>query len=52
MRSCLVVSCDADLAGQTIDVTVLADPDAGSLECHENNNGTVYHDVGCGNIPY
>ena len=40
------------LAGQIIDVFVEVDPDAETAECHENNNGALYQNVGCGNIPY
>jgi hypothetical protein len=49
---CLVVSCEADLAGQVVDVFVQVDPDAETAECHEQNNGALYQNVGCGNIPY
>ena len=48
---CMVVSCEADLEGQNISVFVQVDPDGATTECHENNNGALYNNVGCGNIP-
>lgn len=49
---CLVVSCEADLGGQTIDVFVMVDPDGVTSECYEANNGALYQGVACGNIPF
>jgi len=49
---CMVVSCDADLGGQTIDVFVMVDPDGLTTECYEANNAALYQGVACGNIPY
>lgn len=49
---CLVVSCDADLGGQMIDVFVMVDPDGTTIECYEANNGALYQGVACGNIPF
>lgn len=49
---CMVVSCEADLQGQTIDVFVMVDPDGATTECHEANNGALYQGVACGNIPF
>jgi hypothetical protein len=49
---CMVVSCEADLGGQTIDVFVMVDPDGATAECYEANNGALYQGVACGNIPY
>jgi hypothetical protein len=48
---CTVVSCQADLGGQTVDVFVKVDPNSLSPECHENNNAAVYKGVGCGLVP-
>lgn len=48
---CTVVSCEADLGGQTKDVFVKVDPANLSKECHENNNAAVYRGVGCGLMP-
>jgi hypothetical protein len=48
---CTIVSCQADLGGQTIDVFVKVDPQSLSKECHENNNSAVYYGVGCGLVP-
>jgi hypothetical protein len=49
---CMVVSCEADLQGQTIDVFVMVDPDNTTSECYEANNGALYQGVACGNIPF
>ncbi len=49
---CMVVSCEADLEGQTVDVFVMVDPDSATLECHEANNGALYRGVACGYIPF
>ena len=48
---CLVVSCEADLGGKTIDVYVKVDPKGQSAECWEENNTALYHGVACGLIP-
>ncbi len=48
---CTIVSCQADLQGQTKDVYVKVDPQNLSKECHENNNAAVYKGVGCGLVP-
>ncbi len=48
---CIVVSCDADLGGATIDVFVKVDPQGLATECHENNNAAVYRGVACGAVP-
>ena len=51
VAECTVVSCQSDLAGKTIDMFVLVDPDAATDECHENNNAALYRGVACGKIP-
>jgi hypothetical protein len=48
---CMVVSCQADIAGKTIDVFVKVDPMGLSSECWEQNNSAVYHGVACGQVP-
>lgn len=48
---CSVVSCEAELGGEVIDVFVKVDPQGLSKECHENNNAAVYKGVGCGLVP-
>jgi FG-GAP repeat len=49
---CMVVSCDADLGGKTVDVFVKVDPQSLSEECHENNNAALYKGVACGQVPH
>lgn len=48
---CYVVSCEADLGGEVIDVFVKVDPDGNTTECWENNNAALYKGVGCGQVP-
>ncbi len=48
---CTIVSCKADLKGDTIDVFVKVDPQGLSKECHENNNAAIYRGVACGVVP-
>ena len=52
VSECMVVSCDADLGGKTIDVFVKVDPQGLSAECHENNNAALYKGVACGLVPH
>jgi hypothetical protein len=47
----MVVSCQADIAGKTIDVFVKVDPMGLSSECWEQNNSAIYHGVACGQVP-
>ena len=49
---CTIVSCQADLGGQTIDVFVMVDPQSQTNECYENNNAALYHGVACGQVPH
>jgi hypothetical protein len=51
VAECLVVSCQADLAGKTIDVFVKVDPQGLSAECWEQNNTALYKGVACGQVP-
>ena len=48
---CTIVSCKADLGGETVDVFVKVDPQSLSKECHENNNAALYRGVACGAVP-
>lgn len=48
---CTIVSCQADLKGDTVDVFVKVDPQSLSKECHENNNAALYRGVACGAVP-
>ncbi len=48
---CLVVSCQAELGGKTIDVFVKVDPKSQSKECWEQNNAALYKGVACGQVP-
>jgi hypothetical protein len=48
---CTIVSCQADLKGDTVDVFVKVDPQGLSKECHENNNAAIYRGVACGAVP-
>lgn len=48
---CFVVSCQADLGGQTIDVFIKVDPQGLSEECWELNNTALYKGVACGQVP-
>ncbi|MBM4374498.1 MAG: hypothetical protein FJ095_05385 [Deltaproteobacteria bacterium] len=48
---CLVVGCNATIGDKIIDVLVLVDPDSLTEECHEQNNGALYSNVGCGQKP-
>jgi hypothetical protein len=49
---CMVVSCQADLGGKTIDVFVKVDPKGSSKECWEENNTALYEGVACGLVPH
>ena len=51
VSECLVVSCQADLGGKTIDVFVKVDPQGLSEECWETNNFALYKGVACGKMP-
>jgi len=51
VAECMVVSCQTDLGGKTVDVFVMVDPDGETSECWENNNAALYHGVGCGKKP-
>lgn len=48
---CMVVGCNATLGEKIIDVFVFVDPDSLTEECHEQNNGALYSNVGCGQQP-
>ncbi len=48
---CDTLSCEADLAGQVIDVYVVVDPDDVQDECWEGNNATLFGSLECGKIP-
>jgi hypothetical protein len=45
--ACALVSCDAALGGEPLDVYVVADPDAVADECLEANNVGLLDDVQC-----
>lgn len=49
---CTIVSCQADLGGDVIDVFVKVDPQFLTGECHELNNSALYQGVGCGQVPH
>ncbi|MFT3764743.1 MAG: VCBS repeat-containing protein [Minicystis sp.] len=51
VSECIVVSCQADIGGKTIDVFVKVDPQGLSEECWEQNNTALYKGVACGQIP-
>ena len=51
VEECMVVSCQADLGGATIDVFIKVDPQGLSDECWEGNNTALYQGVACGKVP-
>ena len=51
VAECTIVSCEADLKGQKVDVFVLVDPKSATEECHEKNNAALYKGVACGQVP-
>jgi len=48
---CMVVGCNATIGDKILDVFVFVDPDSLTEECHEKNNGALYKNVGCGQVP-
>jgi hypothetical protein len=52
VSECTVVSCQANLGEKTLDIYVLVDPKAQTLECHEKNNAALYQGVACGAVPH
>lgn len=51
VEECTVVSCEADLGGETHTVFIQVDPQNGSDECWEANNTATYGNVACGETP-